>query len=610
MKPLLILLCSFIVTAHVFAQVQIPERIVFAGVELQLNSYARGEVSKTVESLSKYPKYFNQKVDRANMFFPIIERVFLEEGLPDDFKYLVLQESSLTSDAVSASNAVGFWQFKKESAQEVGLRIDGSLDERKNIVASSRGAAKYMKKNYVRLNNWIYTVQSYNTGYGGVLSSVKTEYVGASKMKIDESTHWYVLKLIAHKIAFENYLGKAAPSMTLVEYSNGNGQSLEEIARQADADPALVKEYNKWLFTTKIPDDRTYTVIIPTPASNVPDVVAKMGAHMSTPVIHGVTEHKHEPVITPEQLNSKDPIFITWNGLSAVYARKGDNAQELALQADIKLKKFLRYNDMHRYDMVKDGQIYYLEKKKSDATIIFHIVLPGESLFDIAQMYGIKIKSLKNKNRIGDGEAIQVGRKLYLKYDRPDGEAIIIEKPAPKKTVIITKDPAKKTELVKKTEPVKQIEIVKQPDPVIVKTSPVILDKSIKDSTKITAIKTSVTKASPIDTSQYLGHEVLQGQTLFGIAKQYGYKADSLQVWNAVLLAEGLKTGQYLQIRKPMPVTAEASDPNYIIHEVGAGESMYAIARKYNVAVPEILKANYKTDYSISAGQKLKIPRK
>ena len=73
--------------------------------------------------------------------------ILKENGIPDDFKYLAIQESGFISDAVSSSNAVGFWQFKKLTADEVGLRVDRKIDERQNIVTSSRGAAKYLQKN-------------------------------------------------------------------------------------------------------------------------------------------------------------------------------------------------------------------------------------------------------------------------------------------------------------------------------------------------------------------------------------------------------------------------------------------------------------------------------
>ena len=88
-----------------------------------------------------------------HLYFPIIENIFKEEGVPDDFKYLSLQESGLISDAVSTSNAVGFWQFKDFTAREVGLRVDKQIDERKNIVSSTRGAAVYLKRNNFLMNN-------------------------------------------------------------------------------------------------------------------------------------------------------------------------------------------------------------------------------------------------------------------------------------------------------------------------------------------------------------------------------------------------------------------------------------------------------------------------
>ena len=62
-------------------------------------------------------KYLLLILDRVSIYFPIIEKILKEENIPDDFKYLSIQESSLISDAESSSNAVGFWQFKSETAK-------------------------------------------------------------------------------------------------------------------------------------------------------------------------------------------------------------------------------------------------------------------------------------------------------------------------------------------------------------------------------------------------------------------------------------------------------------------------------------------------------------
>jgi membrane-bound lytic murein transglycosylase D len=109
----------FATTLIVGAQsIEVPHKLRFADMTLTIRDDARREIQKDVDALTKYPKSFNIKVERARTFFPVIEKIFAEENVPDDFKYLVIQESALISDAVSVSNAVGYWQFKDFTAIE------------------------------------------------------------------------------------------------------------------------------------------------------------------------------------------------------------------------------------------------------------------------------------------------------------------------------------------------------------------------------------------------------------------------------------------------------------------------------------------------------------
>jgi membrane-bound lytic murein transglycosylase D len=73
---------------------------------------------------------------------------------------------------------------------------------------------------------------------------------------------------------------------------------------------------------------------------------------------------------------------------------------------------------------LKAGQYYYTKPKKTKADPETHIVLPGETLWSISQMYGIKLSSLKSKNRVNDSNEIKVGMILNLRDFRPRGEAI------------------------------------------------------------------------------------------------------------------------------------------------------------------------------------------
>src|SRR5690606_23803191 len=175
-------------------------------------------------------RHFNIKVERAKTYFPIIEKIFAEERVPDDFKYLVLQESALIADAVSVSNAVGFWQFKDFTAIEMGLRVDKEIDERMNIVSSTRGAARYIKKNNYYFNNWIYALQAYQMGAGGTMKAVNDYQSGTKHMEITSQTYWYVKKFLAHKIAFEGKTnGPGEVKVFMV--TNRTSRSLADVAK-------------------------------------------------------------------------------------------------------------------------------------------------------------------------------------------------------------------------------------------------------------------------------------------------------------------------------------------------------------------------------------------
>src|SRR3990170_2502593 len=261
MRISFVIFLTAIVTAH--AQVpQVPHKMQFAGMTLAIRDDARREIQKDVNALTQSPRHHNIKVERARTYFPIIEQVFAEERLPDDFKYLVLQESALIADAVSVSNAVGFWQFKDFTAVEMGLRVDKEIDERLNIVSSTRAAARYIKKNNFYFNNWIFALQAYQMGAGGAMKSLKDHQSGAKNMEITSATYWYVKKFLAHKVAFEGDV-KGMGQIRVLAYQNNGKKSLDDIAQEVSVDVEELKSYNKWVKSGRIPADRSYTVMIP-----------------------------------------------------------------------------------------------------------------------------------------------------------------------------------------------------------------------------------------------------------------------------------------------------------------------------------------------------------
>ncbi len=158
-------------------------------------------IQNEVDALHINDKYFQIFVDRINIYFPVIERILKEEEMPDDLKYLALQESALIPDAVSSSNAVGFWQFKKETAEDYGLTVNDKIDERKNIVSSTRAASRYIKNSNFLFENWIFSIYSYYQGLSGAKAVTDPKLYGSKRMSIDKDTHWYIIKFLGYKVA-------------------------------------------------------------------------------------------------------------------------------------------------------------------------------------------------------------------------------------------------------------------------------------------------------------------------------------------------------------------------------------------------------------------------
>ena len=158
MKNYLIILLVIASVVGVAQVPQVPSKMNFGDIQLSINAAGQKKIQSHVNSYRRSETYFQKKVELANLYFPIIEAKFKEENVPDDFKYLIIQESGFVSDAVSSSNAVGFWQFKEATGKEVGLTINSQVDERKNISRASTGAAKYFKFNNQYFSNWIYAL--------------------------------------------------------------------------------------------------------------------------------------------------------------------------------------------------------------------------------------------------------------------------------------------------------------------------------------------------------------------------------------------------------------------------------------------------------------------
>jgi membrane-bound lytic murein transglycosylase D len=116
---------------------------------------------------------FARWYSRMGKYKELMTSILEKHDVPVELLYQCMIESGFVNDAVSSASAVGPWQFMKRTSDSYGLRYDGWVDERRDYIASTEAAARYMKDLYKRFESWSLALAAYNAGPGSVSSAIK-----------------------------------------------------------------------------------------------------------------------------------------------------------------------------------------------------------------------------------------------------------------------------------------------------------------------------------------------------------------------------------------------------------------------------------------------------
>lgn len=261
----------------------VPENIDFAGEEVPLDDpdiYERMDRELLVNT------YWQSNalllIKRANKYFPIIEPILKEEGVPDDFKYLAVIESGLTQ-AVSPAGARGFWQIMEGTGKDYGLEINENVDERYHIEKATRMAADYLKESKEKFGSWTLAAAAYNAGNWGVERQLERQKVDEYyELLLGEETGRYMFRILAvkeilgnpEKYGFnfkEKHLYKHIPTREVKVDTVVN--DFADFARHFNINYKILKIHNPWLreahlnnasrkeYEIKIPEKDIYTAV-------------------------------------------------------------------------------------------------------------------------------------------------------------------------------------------------------------------------------------------------------------------------------------------------------------------------------------------------------------
>ena len=167
-------------------------------VRKYIDQYFNGRWSplKNVLALSKY-------------YFPIIEQELICANLPVELRALPIIESNLSAAATSKAGAVGLWQFMPSTGKNLGLEINSLVDERSDLILSTRAACRFLRDLYRIYGDWTLAIAAYNCGPGNVNKAIARAGADCKTFWdiydfLPPETRGYVPKFIAASYAY-NY---------------------------------------------------------------------------------------------------------------------------------------------------------------------------------------------------------------------------------------------------------------------------------------------------------------------------------------------------------------------------------------------------------------------
>lgn len=215
---------------------------------------------------------------RASTYFPMIEQIFAEEGVPDELKYLALAESGLNPYAQSRAQAAGIWQFVAETGRRYGLSIDPWVDERLDPEKATRAAARHLKDLHDRFGDWQLALAGYNCDPGVVAYHVheyrqrtgRTPSFWDIYDELPEETRNYVplytatALIISNPVAFDLKRVPAGPRYAFDYVPVDVPLTIDRVAALAEVDVQKIRVLNPELRSNRLPpSDAPYYVRLP-----------------------------------------------------------------------------------------------------------------------------------------------------------------------------------------------------------------------------------------------------------------------------------------------------------------------------------------------------------
>ena len=225
--------------------------------------------------------WFRDWLERSTKYMPFIQKELKNAGLPQDLAFMVMIESGFLPNAVSHAQAVGPWQFIASTGQHYGLKQAWWIDERRDLMKSTRAAIRYLKDLHDEFGSWYLVAASYNMGEGGLRRQIskyntKDFWTLAKLGALPQETTDYVPKILAVMMIAKSpslYGFYDLSQFETLDYdlvSAPGGTDLKELADRLGITVKSLKDLNAELILGYIPNQvASHSIRVPKGSSSM-----------------------------------------------------------------------------------------------------------------------------------------------------------------------------------------------------------------------------------------------------------------------------------------------------------------------------------------------------
>ena len=459
---------------------------------------------------AKNQAYLDRVFTRGDLYLYHIVGELESRGMPAELALLPIVESAFDPFAYSHGRASGLWQIIPGTGKRLGLAQNWWFDGRRDVLDSTRAALDYLEELHRMFDgDWLLAVAGYNSGEGNVARALKKAAAAGKpqdfwgiKNYLPAETRTYVPRLlaIAELVGNPGAFGITLPELTneqrfaVVETGGQIDMALaaELAGIETDALYALNPGVNRWATDP----DGPHRLLLP--MAQAPEFTTALAALGERERVQW-TRHKVKSGETvggiAERYQTTPAVLRQINGFRGNTIRAGDYLMiPTATQALADYTQSAEVRAARQQGTTRGG-----ERRT-------HVVQSGESLWSIAQEYGVGMRNLASWNAMAPGDTLSVGRELVIWKSAPAAAAAAAAA-APATTPPVT----------------------------------------ATAQASVTSSSTAAGFAAP-NRMREITYVVRRGDSLSSIARRFNVSVDKLVEWNAGAAKKYLQPGQRLKM--------------------------------------------------------------